>query len=248
MTHIDSGELLAFLDDELSEERRGAVGAHLDDCEACAASLAALASASSQLASALERTDRPAPHVQLDAILERGVSRGKRPLARGSILKAAALLLTIAGASAAAIPGSPVNEWLVRSLSEVRIWFNRGEPPAVTPPSRRDLSGVAVAALNGQVRISLLQLAPDALVRVTLVDGDETLVRAAGARYRTGPGWLEVVGPASGEIHIELPRSVIEARVDVDGELALLKQGPDLRLMAPAADSTDSEVVFRAKR
>ncbi len=53
------------------------------------------------------------------------------------------------------------------------------------------------------------------------------------------------MGSAPGEIRIELPRSVSVARVEVDGQLALLKEGTDLRLVTPPADSTESEVVFR---
>jgi hypothetical protein len=115
----------------------------------------------------------------------------------------------------------------------------------MSPPSAQDVSGVAVPAFSDRLRIALLNPAPDALVRVSLVDGDEGSVRAAGARYRTGPGWIEVVGSAPGEIRIELPRSVSVARVEVDGQLALLKEGTDLRLVTPPADSTESEVVFR---
>jgi hypothetical protein len=247
MTHIDSGELLAFLDDELSDEHHRAVGAHLEACEACAATLAELALLSGQLTSALESIDRPAPEPELDAIIERSESRGQRSLARGSLFKAAAILLTIAGASAAAIPGSPVNEWLVRSLSEIGISLDSDAPPAPSPDSRREESGVAVAALDGRVRISLLQMASDALIRVTLVDYEETLVRAAGARYRIGPGWIQVVGPASGDIRIQMSRSVSMAIIDVNGEEALVKRGADLRLSVPATDSTDSEIVFRAR-
>jgi hypothetical protein len=248
MTHIVDDELLAYLDGELPDKRRTEVELHVGTCSRCTVALETLDSSARQLAAALEWIDSPAPEVELAAIFD-GESRGKRRLARGALFRAAALLLMIAGASAAAIPGSPVRDWAARSLDDVRMWFGRDTVPASgQAPPIQDVSGVAVTAFNDQVRISLLDPAPDALVRVILVDGDEGSVRATGARYRTGPGWIEVVGPGSEEIRIELPRSVSAARVEVNGELALVKEGIDLRLVMPAADTMGSEIVFRVNR
>ena len=250
MPHIVDAELLAYLDGELSEGRRHELEVHLQECELCASALESLRSASSELSLALERFDRPAGEVGFEAVQERWKSRGKRRFARGSRwLKAAVLLLTLAGASAAAIPGSPVRTWIARSLQEVRTRLGGGASEEKgEAPAQLEASTVTVAAADGAIRISLLQPEPDALVRVLLVEGDAASVRSAGSRYRTGPGWIEVVGSSSSEIRIELPRSAEVARVEVDGQLAVLKEGPDLRLVLPASDTTGSELMFRLSR
>jgi hypothetical protein len=174
MTHIADDDLLAFLDGELREPRRGEVEEHLETCSHCTAALEALDSSARQLTAALERIDRPPPEVELTAIFEKSESRGKRRLARGALFRAAALLLMFAGAGAAAIPGSPVRDWLVSSLHDVRMWLAGDTVPASElAPNVQGVAGVAVAAFNDQVRISLTDAAPDALVRVVLVDGDE---------------------------------------------------------------------------
>jgi hypothetical protein len=163
------------------------------------------------------------------------------------LLKAAVLLLTVAGASAAAIPGSPVREWLGRSLTTVGRFFAAPEGSQESADAESDVApttGVAVAPVDGRVRISLVEPPPGAVVRVRLVADGEAAVWSAGARYRTGAGWIEVLGPGRGELRIELPRSLRSARIEVNGRAVVLKEGATLRLLSPA-DSSDSELVFR---
>lgn len=251
MPHIADDELLAYLDDELADERRSAIGRHLEECAACADALEALRSTSEQFSRALERIDRPAPTVEFSSILSRSESRGKRRLERAVMAKAAVLLLTVAGASAAAIPGSPVREWLGRSLAAVGEFLASGpeEPgstlaPVAEPGPGSGVTGVAVTPVGGQVRISLTEPAPDAVVRVTLVESRQATVWSADARYRTGAGWIEVLGSGPGELRIELPRWLRSARIDVNGQVIVIKEDAALRLLT-APDSSGSEVVFR---
>jgi hypothetical protein len=46
---------------------------------------------------------------------------------------------------------------------------------------------------------------------------------AAHARFRTGRGRIEVVDVRSGEITVEIPRSALGARVEVDGKVIFQK-------------------------
>ena len=247
MLHIADDGLLAYLDDELSDDRRSEVGQHLAECEACAAELESLRSASEGLSRALERIDRPAPELDISTIVKQRESRGKRRLGKVELAKAAVLLLTIAGASAAAIPGSPVRAWLGRSLDAVKQVISpeptaqRAAPAVESVP---DAASVAVAPVDGRVQIRLTDPAADAVVRVQLIEGSQAVVWSTGARYRTGAGWIEVLESGSAEVRIELPRSLRSARIELNGRPVAIKEGPMLRLLT-FPDSSESELLFR---
>lgn len=169
---------------------------------------------------------------------------------RRSLLAAAVLLLAFTGV-AAAIPGSPVRAWLTDSARAIAGLFGGGEEPAPTVVDQEAVeaatrlpSGVAVEPYGGSVRISLRSPSPDAVVRVRVVDDARATVLASDARYRTGPGRIEVLGAGPGDLRIEIPRSVASAIVEVDGRPVVEKVGTDLRLLTPA-DTSGSEIFFR---
>lgn len=230
MQHWADATLLAYLDDELPAGERAEVERHLAECEACAGQLARLRSAASGLSRALQEVDQEAPERDIGALTAEWTTRARRARARSALAKAAVLVLVAAGGSAAAVPGSPVRGWIARSLEAVADLFNRGRPPAEP---------------TGAVEIRLTEPAPDATIRVRLVDGDRAGVWSDGARYRSGPGRIEVISPGPGEVRIELPRSARSARVEIDGRVLLVKEGADLRLLAPALDSSEAELLFR---
>ncbi len=255
MDHVTEDMLLAYLDGELAEGDRAAVSGHLAECETCAADLTALRAATARLSEALRRSDLPAPAGAV--LLPRGVRtarKGSTPLRR-ALARAAILVLAVTGA-AAAVPGSPVRDWLVRSVGELVAAF-RGEPAAPVPlppqaefehPGAPATSGVAVPVDEGDVLIRLTNPAPDAVVRVRLVEGDRAAVWSQEGQYRTGPGRIEVVGAGPGELRVEIPTAARAARVEIDGRLVVLKEGSNLRLFTPAVDSAGAEVLFRAGR
>ncbi|UCF20445.1 MAG: zf-HC2 domain-containing protein [Gemmatimonadota bacterium] len=253
MAHIVEGELLAYLDGELAPERRSTLSLHLDECQACAADLAALRSASQELTAALRRVDVPAPAIDLETLVDRRAIRGTRRLAGRALFKAAVLVLAVGGVSAAAIPGSPVRGWIGGALQGAKGLLGIGDaetPAAVVeaPVSAEpEVARVAVAPLNGTIRISLTAPAPETLVRVRLVEGEQASVAALGARFRTGPGWIEVLEAGPGELRIELPRSLPSGRVEVDGRAVVVKGSSSLELVSEP-DSSGSELMFRAGR
>ncbi len=253
MAHIIEDELLAYLDGELSPERRATVSVHLEGCQACAAELAGMRSASQALSAALGRIDVPAPAIDFKMILDRRAKRGTRRLAGRALFKAAVLVLAVGGVSAAAIPGSPVRSWIGGALEGAKGLLGLGgaETPAAVadaPVSAElEVARVAVAPLNGSVRIALTAPAPETLVRVRLVEGEEAAVAALGARFRTGPGWIEVLEAGPGELQIELPRSLLSGRVEVDGRAVVVKENSSLELVSEP-DSSGSELMFRAGR
>lgn len=173
---------------------------------------------------------------------------GERP--RRSLLAAAVLLLAFTGA-AAAIPGSPLRAWLSDSARSIASLFQTDERAGATAPEQEAIdaatrlpSGVAVEPSGGRVWISIRSPSPDALVRIRLVDEPRAVVLAADARYRTGPGRIEVIAAGAGDLRVELPRAATAATVEVDGRVVVEKDGGNLRLLTPA-DTSGSEIFLR---
>jgi hypothetical protein len=250
MLHVAEHELLAFIDGELTDDRRSQVDRHLEGCAGCTRDLEAFRSASRNLSLALQQID-VVPDYDIGAVLARKRSRGRRHLALRALAKAAVLVFAVGAAGAAAIPGSPVRAWIGEAWEEAKSIIGlapQGVEPALVQPARSDVSRVAVAPADGNVRIDIRAASPEAMVRVVVVEGTDAAVTAEGARFRTGSGWIEVLNAGPGEIRIELPRGARSATVAIDGTVAVLKQGEGLRLVTPAADSSASELLFRVER
>jgi hypothetical protein len=67
---------------------------------------------------------------------------------------------------------------------------------------------------------------------------------AADASFSAAAGTIEVIGVPSGELRIEIPRSVVSASIVIDGRTYLEKDGDTLRVSTELRDSTNAEVVF----
>jgi hypothetical protein len=111
---------------------------------------------------------------------------------------------------------------------------------------------VTVAPVDGRVAVSVRRFAAGSIVRVRFGSGSEARARLvsglSGARFSVGPGSLFVVGTGSsttGEILIELPRGLISATVDVDGERILVASPDGLRRSGDPSSVPEDEVVLR---
>ena len=182
-------------------------------------------------------------------------SRRRSPSSRswsgqGSLARAAAVVLLLVGGAAAGLPGSPVREWLGD------LWSS-GAPagPAATadaPTAVEETEGpgsreaeIRVDPAAGAVRVALTDARPGTRVRILLVeDGSAGVVADAAARFRSGPGRVEVVG-AGGEVRVEIPRSAREARVTANGRLLFRKEGATLTLPSADPDTAGAELLFR---
>lgn len=248
MSHPDAGELLALHDEELEGSRAVEVTGHLERCEACRRELEALVVAARRFRDALPVVDEAAP---VPSLPHRSGGQRRRvwvPLAR-----AAVLLLVLAGAASAVIPGSPVREWVA---ALVRPAEREPSLPAVGPVAVPD-PGPPVAELpasisaptrEGEIHISVTGFDPESSVRVRLVEEPEARVEvSAGAqpRFRVGSGRIEVEGSGPAHLRVDLPRATTEATVEIDGRLAVLKRGGELQLLRPALDSLQGDVRFR---
>jgi hypothetical protein len=261
--HVSDEILLAYLDQEVEAAERSAVAEHVERCEACADRLATLLAATGRTREALESLDVEPPWTNIPPELlaaarsEGGpdsirsiatapsVRRAHRLSGRAMAVAASMVLLLAAGAWA--IPGSPVRDWVSRSITAVAEIFGSGTPdPAAAGQDQvggdAAGSGVFVEPLDGRVSIAVRQPGTGTLVRVSVTDATRASVRATGGSYRVGPGSIEIVEP-SGEMTIQLPGVIADARIEIDGRLVVHKRGGEIFLTS-AADSSKAQILL----
>lgn len=265
MTHPNEGTLQAYLDHALSAEDAAGVAGHLEHCPACRAELESLARAAAAFAAALAVLDAPSDVAVARAAVVRRAARSADPVRIGPVvrplrrafLRAAMLILATAAVAAAAIPGTPLHRWIVDAWRE-SVARVVGTPPSPAPTARvpeaapaPPTAGVSVLPAGDRVRIAFDHLAPETVVQVRLVDREEAAVEASGpaasARFKTGPGRIEMVGGGAGDVRVEVPRSVGRASVESDGRLLLFKEGGSIRVFSPA-DTVGQVLRFRPAR
>jgi anti-sigma factor RsiW len=250
MNHVAEGSLQAFLDGELSDDERSGVERHLLTCRECEATLAELHEASAVLEAALIAYDRPAPVEDAARAVRRRRAQERMAASRRALLRAAGLVLGFAAVGSAAIPGSPVRDWVNAAWQHGTALFDR---PAVAeaeaPTANSAQSGISVQPSGGWVRIVVEAPAADLTARVRLVDNGRVSIRAfdgaAAAHFRTGPGRIDIVRPGAGELHIDVPSSVVGAVLEVDGRAIVTKEGTVLRAagMSVEGDASTEVVV-----
>lgn len=247
MTHLEDGTLQAFLDDELPARTRAEVAEHLLACESCHARQEELLQANTLFAQSISVLDVEPPSTGPAA----GPLRRHAPAATGSFVKAAGLVLALAAAASAAVPGSPVRAWVAQVLEPSqptpeatgpRPGSNDGRP--LPPPAP---AGVSINPASGPVVVAIAGL-EDAVIRLEGAPGSEASVSVLGGErdpvFRTGAGRLEVRDGAGGEVRVRLPLGIEGARLEVDGELYAETVAGTLELHV-AADTVGGAIVWR---
>ncbi len=190
------------------------------------------------------------------ASASRAARRAQRaPGSWPGLRRAAALVLALAGVASATLAMPLILDRLSRDAAE------REAPPASAPPRSTEtvpaapppVTGVSILPVDGAAAVDVDAPDPALRIRVRLVDAAELEVRAVGqgavgAVFQPRPGALRVRDAGPGELELLLPRGVPRITVRVDGEPYLVKEGGQIRVLGPAADSADSEVVLRVRR
>lgn len=251
LDHLEEGVLQALSDGELGPFDSERAEAHLAECAVCRDEMDSLHQASLTFSGALRSLDRP---IVMAPAFRAPAARPARPaIDWGALPRAAVLVLGLAGAAAAAIPGSPVRAWVDSLMGE-------GDAPlptsAAVAPAREHLpepaeAGISISLENGAVRIVLGDVGPGVVVTAALSDGPRAGVFATGAaaeaRFTTGRGRIDVVGAPSGTLRVEIPREAASATLSLNGSVYVVKEGDRLRVDAPDADTTGTEVTFRVR-
>lgn len=256
MTHLGEGTLQEMLDGELPPGARAEAEAHLASCAACTGELAELRGLTERASALLGLVEAAPPVLAAQARFARHRRSGRALVqARRALPRAAALVLLLAGAAAAAaVPGSPVREWVSGLAAPGRAAQEAPVQPAAAPaaPKAPEMAPTAVSILpaEGRVRVAVSGSSPELRVRTRLVDGAKAEVTATGAaataRFRTGPGRIEVLGAGPGELVVDLPANADAAFVEVNGRVYAAKEGGRLRSLAPRVAGSAEEPVFRA--
>ncbi|MEJ2215760.1 MAG: zf-HC2 domain-containing protein [Gemmatimonadota bacterium] len=242
MTHVDDGVLMAYVDDELSPPARAATAAHVLACPECRRRLDELAAADRLLEDALAFADGPAPvaraHSRFRA--ETGAHRMEhRGAFARTFIRVAGLVLLLAAGASAAVPGSPVRNWIRSTL------VPKEKPAASTSPANA-MSGVSILPVNGRVDIAVSNAAPGTRLRVRAVDGPRATVTVPGTRkvpeFHTSPGRIDVVG-AVDSVLIDVPKAATEVHVTVNGEPYVVGGNGKLRAVV-TAETRDGELMF----
>jgi anti-sigma factor RsiW len=269
MSHLEVGVLQKVVDGELAADGRAEAVLHLSTCRLCQEELAALRADTARASALMGMLEQDVPveaahaafvrrrrHAAASAPAGRSgvLARWGGNGARQTLLRAAALLLTVTGVAVASVPGSPVREWItgvVVSQREAAAPELAPDAPAVVeaPVEERAPTGVYVSPEEGRIRIVLSAPSPELHVRTRLTTETRAEVyatgEAAGARFRTGPGRVEVIAAGPGELEVALPVSATAAYVEVNGRVYVAKEGQRLRVFAPHATGTPAEPVFR---
>jgi hypothetical protein len=261
MGHPDFARLSAFEDGEVHGARRDRTARHLAACARCRAELASIRALRARAAAA---TVLPVPPDALERILARRAA-GERiipPAAAGLaaaparvsprvLRRAAILLLGVAGIASATVAAPRIRAWLTDGETA-----DPAPPPAVdsvragaAPAQPQAVSGVSILPAEGRARVDVDGADPALRIRVRLVAGEELEARATGAAadavFHPRPGRLRVQHAGPGELELLLPRGVGRVDVRVDGEPYLVKDGSQLRVLRPGADTAGSEVLLR---
>ena len=242
MTHLDEGRVQAFLDGELSTHERAAAAEHMLECAACRGRHADLRRVNALFSSAVSEVDVAAPAVRpssgLAARARWGVS---------SLVRAAMLVLLLAAAASAAVPGSPVRLWVEQAIG---LGDPASEPEsqmtAETPPPMDSVtaaSGAAapvavyVAPQDGRVDVELTAMEGTA-IRVQPTSDSRVSLSFAGAErdpsFQVRNGAIGARGAVGGELLIEVPESLEGGQIVRDGEVLVRVQDGRLDVRAPA--------------
>lgn len=268
--HVKDGTILAHLDGELDGETASRVAAHLSECAGCRRRWEELSTASAVLASGLGALDVAPPErsaeelrrlgqrpsrAQSDDRVEDGPA-GTSPFGfpGSALLKAAVLVLGVATAASAVVPGSPVRAWITDAVRAVAgtVMDRGGSGAAVadgeavdptTAPQESGLQGVTIPVTDSAV-VRVPERSTGLRLRIRSIRGGLLSVTGRGARYRAGSGIIEVTAVGDdGELHVGVPESVSAVQVTAGGRTLVEGTGRNLRFRAARVDTVDDGYV-----
>jgi hypothetical protein len=225
----------------MAEELPGSVVAatlhHLAECSECGQRLRRLRASNEDMAQLLREIDHPMPPVSLAAVLARAAQR-RRTRRRGA-LAAGLATLVIAGAAAAAVPGSPVRRYVERVLigqagPQARRASTARPSTALLGVRQTAPSGIAFVPV-GDVEVRFREVQRAGTIRIRLTDATAVRITHVGgsAGYVLTAGGVSVENAGSGASYdITLPRTGAPAVVRVSDRVVFSKS--DSAISTPA--------------
>lgn len=244
MDHLTDRQIGAYLDDELSDLESTRVDRHLQSCPLCREEYDRIRSAARRLSRNLELVEMPdelanaevwpgEPVAGANVTAPHSSGWGKRRVPRALRTRAAALLLlSVAAAGAAAVPGSPLRplaESLVDSARAL-IGGSKESGPGF---------GLEVHPEDDRLEVRIVRPSPETTLIVKVVPDSVGGVWTSGARLRSAPGRVHVMEPGVGPVRVHLPQTARDARVLSDGNPVAVWSNGELRLRAPIRGSDE---------
>jgi hypothetical protein len=243
--HLRDHDIEALAGGELPPASEEAARRHVLECADCSRQLARWHEDEEHTRRLLERIDHPAPPVSVDALIAR--ARQRRPRWRVPIAAGIAAAL-IAGAAAAAVPGSPVRRYVERVLTAMHPGAPRGTAGEVRVPERNVASGIAFVPTQS-VEVTFREVQGVGAIRITL--GDSPTLRVTHAEGTAGYALTDsgiVVDNAhsSASYQITIPRGAALVRVRAGNRVVFAKEGSRIRA-AVTPDSSGAYVIAFAR-
>jgi anti-sigma factor RsiW len=224
--HPSDATLMALIHGELAAGPEAEAEAHLAECAVCASVLSELRMGDAEVGRLLGTLDHPIPQLRLPSTASRS------PRLRRAVL-AASVALLVAGAAAAAVPGSPLHRWIHGRLDASR---DVGEQPAAPAPARpvpvadQAASGIEVPAAGG-LTIAFGEPEEGGILTVTVAARPDASLRAFGGAvaYQVGEGRIVVDNrrPA-GRYALEVPSGMRRLTVLLGGRVVFNSDGGPL--------------------
>ncbi len=191
----------------------------------------------------LVRADGPVPAERAYARFREAADAERLPRGRavfgGTFVKAAGLILLLAAGASAAVPGSPVRNW-------IRATLVSRETPAASANRADTMSGVSILPLDGRVDIAVSGALSGTKLRVRVVDGPRASVTVPEAsrlpQFHTLPGRIDVVGAAD-QVLIDVPEAATDVHVTVNGDPYVVGGSGNLRAVV-TAETRDGALMF----
>lgn len=201
--HPSDAALLAWTHGEFDAGVAAEVRDHVQGCGTCHARERELRDGDALVGRLLQTLDHPVPALRPPAAL------APRRRVRRSVL-AASLGLLIAGAAAAAVPGTPLHRWIHDRLLSSSAALPHPVPPLAVPPPGQAAGGVEVPGTT-RLTIAFGVEEQDGVLTVTVGDRSDVSLQAFGGAvgYQIGSGKIVVDNrrPA-GRYALDLPASV----------------------------------------
>lgn len=262
MSNFDEGRLRAWLDGELAPGEGLELQARFHQDPHMVRAAEDIRAREARVGSLLSTLDVTPPVERVRRALEtarsgsrnedlapyRADPRSRVAVSRASgarLAQAATLVLFLAGAASAAIPGSPVRAWLDRALG------SGPEPAAIVPGLAEEPvpeeGGLYVAPGRDRLDVDLVGVPSATEIVVTLVPGDTAVVYAPeGSEYE----WDAELGRAranvsGGPVRLELPDGV-DVDLIVDDRVYMSRRGGRTDFRVTPTFESESEFRFRS--
>jgi hypothetical protein len=230
--HPSDAALLALVHDELSSGEAAAIRSHLAGCAGCREREAGVRSGEAKIGALLRLLDHPVP------VRVAPGARARRFGVRQAAL-AASLAVFLAGAAAAAVPGSPLNQWFRSQLGGAPSTAPRAAPSAPAPAAATPAQvagGVEIPAPRALV-VTFAEAEAGGLLTVRAGSQANASLQAYGGDvgYQVGDGRIEVDNrKPAGRYTLVVPATLSRLTVLVDGRSVFDSA------VRPAASGVDS--------